>query len=201
MNRRNILILFLVGVLLGDIFISQFYLAKKLTKVTQVDENASMAIEVGGLIDNTEKLQKEINELAAERDKLIKSTNDHQTTAETLEKDLSKYKIIAGETTVEGPGVVIIYSKRPDPPLLLDLINALRNIGVEAFSINEQRIVINSKVDYQSFAPPYNRLEIKAIGNPELLKNALTRRGGVIEMIGIEASVEKKDNLVVPAKK
>jgi uncharacterized protein YlxW (UPF0749 family) len=186
---------------LGDIFISQFYLAKKLTKVTQVDENASMAIEVGGLIDNTEKLQKEINELAAERDKLIKSTNDHQTTAETLEKDLSKYKIIAGETTVEGPGVVIIYSKRPDPPLLLDLINALRNIGVEAFSINEQRIVINSKVDYQSFAPPYNRLEIKAIGNPELLKNALTRRGGVIEMIGIEASVEKKDNLVVPAKK
>ena len=79
----------------------------------------------------------------------------------------------------------------------MDFLNALRNIGAEAIVINEKRIGPATGIGENTFSLPYR---FQALGNKDILYEALTRRGGIIEQIG-QGKVEKKDNLLLPAVK
>ncbi|MDD4600767.1 MAG: DUF881 domain-containing protein [Negativicutes bacterium] len=130
----------------------------------------------------------------------------------------------AGVVTVQGPGVSITIddSKRQsklgeNPNLyiihdddILKVINELWAAGAEAISINDQRLIASSEircagptlsVNNTRYSPPY---EIKAIGDPTTLENALKMRGGVVETLqfwGIQISIKTQDNQIVPAYK
>ena len=90
---------------------------------------------------------------------------------------------------------------------LLEVVNALRNAGAEAISINDQRIVNAStitcvgntiKVNGEKVGSPF---EIKAIGLTELLNGALTMPGGYLKLLekdGIQVKVESSNNIVIP---
>ena len=109
----------------------------------------------------------------------------------------------AGLTDVEGPGVIVILSDSSQANSttgneadylihdsdLLSVINELRDAGAQAISFNGERILATSEVrcagsvvtvNGRRFAAPF---VLFAIGEPTTLYNALTMRGGVVDVL------------------
>lgn len=139
-----------------------------------------------------------------------------------VEGQLRQAKMAAGLLPVHGPGVVVVLddSKLPRRPGedpnqfiihdedILRTLNELRDAGAEAIAINGHRVLATTEIrcagavisiNNERTAPP---VRIEAIGDPALLEAALRLRGGVMDSLaffGIEATVERADNLIVPA--
>lgn len=141
---------------------------------------------------------------------------------EGLVTDTEKYRLITGVTDVQGPGIIITIK---DPVIideyqddisvityhyeeLLSLVNKLKEAGAEAISINEHRIIQtteislagqNININGNATAPPYY---IKAIGNPDTMKNALTIRNGIIESmkknLNLTVEIQAMEMLMIP---
>ena len=87
---------------------------------------------------------------------------------------------------------------------LVEVINALRNAGAEAISINGQRITNFTSVycagnvvviNGEKISSP---IEIKAIGSPELLYGSITIPGGYLELMeetGVIVDVKKTEKI------
>jgi uncharacterized protein YlxW (UPF0749 family) len=191
----------------------------------------------GGIVSpqRAQDLAIQITKLRDERDKLmeerknnlqrIKEYEDNAASGDVvlqrLRGDLENMRMIAGLEDVQGPGIIITVT---DPPssaegmdnfslvtfyyeYLLLIINELNAAGVEAVSINDQRVISTTEiriVGYHlsingvKFSPP---MVFKAIGNPEALEGALKLKNGVVETMtrdGIQVSIKPVDNLVVP---
>ena len=137
--------------------------------------------------------------------------------------ELESIKMGAGLTPLQGTGVIItVDDTKPTAPLsnknpnlylikdedILKILNELRAAGAEAIAINNQRLITSSEVrtagsfisiNNRNFAAPY---EIKAIGDPVTLENALKMRGGVIETLqfwGIQVVVKQSNIVELPA--
>lgn len=90
---------------------------------------------------------------------------------------------------------------------LLEVVNALRQAGAEAISINGQRIVNKTaitcagniiKINDEKVSSPF---EIKAIGLTEKLYGAVTMPGECLywmEKDGVQVDVEKADEITIP---
>ena len=136
----------------------------------------------------------------------------------TREQDELKFR--AGLTAVEGPGVVVTIEDSKQPLKMgenqnlyvvhdediLKVINELRAAGAEAIALNEQRLIGTSEircagptvtVNGKMFSTPF---QVKAIGDPKLLRSALEFRGGVVDTLkywGINVSIETSNNLQI----
>lgn len=164
------------------------------------------------------KLEKKDKELESLREKVANSTGS----SSTLTNKLSKYNMILGNSELKGKGVIITL-KDGDPSKvkglptkyivhdedLYQVVNALKNAGAEAISINEQRITSRSaiscignviKINDQKVGNPF---VIKAIGSPATLYGSLTMAGGYLELIerlGVQVNVEQveKNTIIIP---
>jgi uncharacterized protein YlxW (UPF0749 family) len=173
-----------------------------------------------------EDLSKQLSQTEKERDALLNEVHELRKTtgAEAASREIQAVKMGAGVTPLQGPGVVITIddSKRPSKPGenpnlylihdddILKVINELKAAGAEAISINEQRLIASSEircagptlsVNNTRYSPPY---EIRAIGDPQTLENALRMRGGVIETLqfwGIQVNLKKQDSVKIPGYK
>lgn len=166
-------------------------------------------------LDELQRVESRLNAIEkemADEDEIIKG----------LVEDTEKYKMIAGVSDMQGPGIIVMIR---DPEitdeyqddisvitynyeLLLSLVNKLKEAGAEAISINENRIVQTTEISLAgshiningtATAPPYN---IKALGNPDTLHNTITIRGGTVEVMqkkyDLKVAVTKKDDIKVP---
>jgi hypothetical protein len=141
-------------------------------------------------------------------------------------KELQDAKILAGITAVEGPGVIVTLRDSPKRPLkgrrpeiqanytvhdsdVRNIVNELFAAGAEAVSVNGQRIVATSSIRCVGPVMLVNSvhismpIEIKAIGNADVLGKALTPRGGVagnLQLLDM-LQVKKQASLTVPAYK
>lgn len=171
-----------------------------------------------------DNLYKELEEaeklLEKERTKATKNNEG----LEDLENTIKAGNKSLGTTEVTGEGVIVklndnqkltVNNYLGDPNDLIvhysdviRVINELKNAGAEAISVNEQRIIATSsiecdgnviKVNGEKIGAPF---EIKAIGFSEYLSGAVNRQGGYLmnlrEYWGIEATVEKSDNITIP---
>ena len=139
-----------------------------------------------------------------------------------LLRDVEKFQMMAGRTDVEGSGVIItVTDGAPSPELgilynpndylihnedMLFLLSELKAAGVDALSINGERILANSEVrcngptisvNRMTYAAPY---EVKAIGDPDNIISALNFPRGVkerFETFGLGFTVKKADNVVI----
>lgn len=147
------------------------------------------------LLDNLaarqHRLQQEQERLAVTREKLV-AGSQKAALAEARVR-LNALQVLAGTTTVKGPGVIV---RVGDPDLivpasmLLDTVQELRDAGAEALSINQVRIVASSwLVDSASgginvvgtvVKPPYT---IAAIGDSRTMAVALRIPGGVADSL------------------
>ena len=90
---------------------------------------------------------------------------------------------------------------------LIQVVNALKNAGAEAISINGQRIVSTTaivcignviSINGEKIANPF---EIRAIGNQEKLYGGVTMLGGYIGILqnyGLVKSIDKKEVVEIP---
>lgn len=174
-----------------------------------------------------EDLSQRLNQTEKERDDLleqIKKMKESTNNKEMLSKEIENIKMGAGVLAMKGPGLSIsiddskrqsktgenlnLYLIHDDD--ILKVINELRAAGAEGISINDQRLIATSEircagptlsVNNTRYSPPY---EIKAIGDPQTLDNALKMRGGVVETLqfwGIQINIKEEDNVVLPAYK
>lgn len=189
------LILFIAAMLLGTIIVQQIYLHRKISEISKPDQTQALGLEVSQLYKNNVKLQEEVDQLTQEKQKTSQSLADREAATVNLQETLEKYQIIASIKPVVGQGVKIQVADKLETVQLVDLVNALRNIGVEAISINNRRIGPKTGVD-SSFQAPY---EILVIGDSEVLSNSLTRPGGIIAQIGEKMEVKKIDSVLIPS--
>lgn len=166
--------------------------------------------------DNTyakvEKLEKELEELQT-------SASVNSDEANELQEKLKEYKKILGLTEVSGNGLEItlkdgdenqsksVLSSIVHDGDILQVVNALRNAGADAISVNDQRIVNTSaiscignvvKINGEKVGPPY---VIKAIGNPEWLYGAIEMNGGYVSNLrreGVDVEVKKVKDITIP---
>ena len=169
-----------------------------------------------------EDLYQQLMRVEQEKTDLVKELQELQaeglTPDATREQDELKFR--AGLTAVEGPGVVVTIEDSKQPLKMcenqnlyvvhdediLKVINELRAAGAEAIALNEQRLIGTSEircagptvtVNGKMFSTPF---QVKAIGDPKLLRSALEFRGGVVDTLkywGINVSIETSNNLQI----
>lgn len=139
-----------------------------------------------------------------------------------LSSKLDRYDLLLGNKDLIGKGIIITLKDGDSSILkgyaanfivhdgdLLEVVNALKNCGAEAISINNQRIVSTTAISCagnvitingEKVGAPY---VIKAIGLPTQLYGSVTIPGGYLELLekeGVQVNVEQidKETIVIP---
>lgn len=189
-------------------------------KITNTSESETSQAKV------TDKLKDQIIELNDENNKLVsklQNTTEELTKIrdEAAENDSStveiselikKYTILTGYTDVNGEGIIIKYTPSEDEynadiaKDLRDIVNELKNVGIEAISINNQRLISTSAIEMVRNEIEINNVKlsapytIKAIGNSETINSSLIRPGGTIENIrnaGVKVDISLEKNIKI----
>ena len=143
-------------------------------------------------------------------------------TAGELSTKLEQYNLLLGYSDMVGKGIVLTLKDGdgttgvglPSNYIvhdedLIEVINALKNAGAEAISVNDHRIVSRTGISCVGNVITINGdkvgapFVIKAIGSTTQLYSALTIPGGYVELLknsGVQVKIEQeeKDKIVVP---
>jgi len=198
---------FVLGLLLMAQFRTQRMTSRSILSASSTDQ---LAI-ISSLVENNARLREEMEALEKQLSEYQQATG--RAVLGPLVEELNKVKIINGLVEVSGPGVEVSI----DGPIgvldVQDLINELRNVGVEALTINGERLTLYSvvtstedgaiTVNATQLSRPYI---LQAIGQPETMETALLRRGGLIATLernyeGLAVSVVKREKMVLPVYK
>ena len=153
-------------------------------------------------------------------EKLRETVSTSSESSETAKADLEKNNMALGYSEVIGPGITIILkdgelnSNKLDVSSylvhysdLVEVINALKNAGAEAISVNGQRIVNTTaiscagniiRVNNEKVGVPF---VINAIGSKEKLYGALTMLGGYIDKLkddGVDVDITQQNSITIP---
>lgn len=199
MKKFDYLILALIGFFLGIFIFLQYKSSKAYFAVTQPENSAVLALEVAKLTKTNGDLRLEVKKLTVDLDAYKNSSDSGNELMSKYQQESAKLDLLNGLAATEGQGVIIKIQNKLSSPQLVDLINAIRNIGSDLFSINDRRIVINS--DLSTFSS-YDQYEIKVIGNSKLLKSAMERKGGIVEQIAtkdMQIQIEEAEKISLPS--
>jgi uncharacterized protein YlxW (UPF0749 family) len=155
---------------------------------------------------NNDSLREKIQELEEQRRQYERDMGNRGLIEENLKRELQIARLVSGLTNVTGRGIVITLTGPVTDGDILSVINELRASEAQAISVNGHRIIATSEVrkggnfivvNGEQIARPY---EIKAIGEPDNLVNALNMVGGVTETLSfynIRYTIEKKEELYI----
>lgn len=168
--------------------------------------------QIFSLSDQNTKMQAELQKSTQELEKarIRASEND----ASNLDKSylISSYNTYLGNTDVYGKGVVITYNPKKGEnaydtaQILRIIVNELKNVGVEAISINKHRVVPSTAIEEVKNKIEINGSQINGpyvihtIGDPGMIDNSIGRPGGIVDVInasGAVVKVEQKTNVEI----
>ena len=139
-----------------------------------------------------------------------------------LTNNLEQYNLLLGNTELIGKGIIITLKDGDSDKVkgyatdyivhdgdILEVVNALKNAGAEAISVNGQRIISNTgiscvgnviTINGEKVGVPY---EIQAIGLTSQLYGSVTMPGGYLELLenaGVQVDVEQveKETIIIP---
>lgn len=199
LKKLDYTILAIICLFLGVFLVSQYYSTKEYDKVTQPENNAVLALEVAKLTKSNSDLRREVQDLTVNLEAYKNSSESSKKTYDQYLADSERFDVINAVKPKTGQGVNIGVEGRLNEAQVVDLINAIKNIGAEVISVNDIRLALNTNLDRFSGLDKY---EIKVLGNSSLLKSALERKGGIIEQISsrdIKFNVQKADSIEIPA--
>ena len=144
-----------------------------------------------------EEVEKKYDEIALKIEEYKKTKQSNEETKKLVDTEVQQVNMTLGKTDVEGEGIEIIIRETKQDEIseikadnILVIVNALKQAGAEAISVNEERIINMSdivtigesnpfiKVNGQRILAPYI---IKAIGNQTYLESALLGNGGHVD--------------------
>jgi len=208
----------LVCVVLGLMLAYQFRAVKSYSNLAVSKQVEDLSSQLNEAKKQKEDLEKSILELEKKIEEYEQNAASSSAYANSLKKELDNVRILAGQTNVEGPGVIITVEPMKGIDMsgsvavsfvhLLPIINELNASGAEAIMINNQRIVSTTQIrDAGSMIiinsvrlSAFDKFEIKAIGDPTTLEVAINLPGGVkdeLSYYGIDVRTQKSDNIVV----
>ncbi|MBC8590708.1 DUF881 domain-containing protein [Wansuia hejianensis] len=198
---KEILALVMVSVFLGLILSIQLKTVKRSIGegVLPTQRAQQLAAELKKAQAERDAQANRIAELESKIHKYEKNEVDKNEYAESLYKDTMKYRMLAGYTDLEGPGIILEIN---DPPgdvqygdeytivdeldMILQIISILNAADAEAISINDQRYTSFTEIVRAGNHIEINGVSnnspivIKAIGNPDTLESALAIKRGII---------------------
>lgn len=228
MNKiKNNLAFFVVFCIFGFLLMMQI----KSVKANDAPQNSTESVRAAELseqlLQEKDKNQALYSELLTAREELEKFREEAANSgdyAKVLASQLERAEIASGQTAVKGPGISVTLMDSDAPNTLgpgsensyilhdsdlLAVINELRAAGAEALSLNGERLLATSEircagatvsVNNNRYSAPF---VIKAIGDPTILENALTMRGGVKDQLenlwGIHLDIEKSEDITINA--
>ncbi|WP_347350849.1 DUF881 domain-containing protein [Intrasporangium sp.] len=155
------------------------------------------------------RLDQQVRELEASRDRLRNGTDDTAEAISQAQKRVDTLGILAGVLPAQGPGIHVTISdpdRQVTGPVVLDLIQELRDAGAEAIDIGGVRVVASTFVGARDDTilvdnhPVRRPLEVRAIGDAKTLASAMSIPGGVVETVrqkGGTAAVTEADEVKV----
>ena len=179
-KKTDKIILATVGFFLGIFVVTQFYSTKAIKKVTQPENNEVIVLEVAKLSKTNADLRTEVKNLTVNLDSYNNSSQTAQEALQQYNSDIVRYDNINSAKSISGQGAVITIDDMLLTPQVVDLVNAIKNIGYGSIQLNNTRLSINTDLGQFSGLPKY---EILVLGNSKLIKSALERKGGIIEQI------------------
>ena len=217
-NKKVQIALSVVLFVLGFVIVLQF---KSVTKNKTAGSYDGQRVETLQTQLNAEKQKNE--QLYVQLLEYMDELNGYREEADAskvLNQQLSKAELLAGQTDLEGPGVIVTLTENTsknnnDPNIedfmihdadLLRLINELFDADAEAISINNERLIATSEircagstvsVNNRRYAAPF---VIKAIGDPNNLESALKMPGGIVDllsMFNVNIDIKKQNKLTV----
>lgn len=186
-----------IAVLGGALMLWQGRAEERARAVATSDTSAQTAVTILELTRTREQLAKQRADLATKLATLAASSEQSQATHDQAVNAHQTNEIVLGTTAVTGPGIELTFSKAMSAAELLDLINALRNLGAEALSVNNQRFVGASWIDERGFASP---VVVTAIGDQRLLDGGVRQRGGILDELGLPVEIRDVDSMAMPAR-
>lgn len=198
-KKTDYIIISIICFFLGIFLISQYYSGKEYKAVIQPENNAVLALEVSKLTKSNADLRNEVQNLTLDLETYNNSTESRQKSYDQYLIDSERLNNINGVTSKMGQGVVMQIRGNLTTPQLVDLINAIKNIGAEIISVNDERLILNTSLDRFSNMQYY---EVKVLGNSSLLKSAMERKGGIVDQIttkDINFVILERENIEIPA--
>jgi uncharacterized protein YlxW (UPF0749 family) len=201
------IVLTVVCLIFGVLLMTQFRTQGKIAKSLQAESSTDQAQIISNLYEANLNLRKEVGVL--ETQLRLSDENSAQSRAAELSADLQKFRIVNGAAPAVGPGIELTIEADVRREDVQDLINELRNAGAEALSLNGMRVTFRSAVttdrgavvvDGQRLIAPY---VFSAVGAPDTLERALTRKGGLVSYLQTtypegKIGVAKADKLTLP---
>lgn len=179
-KKNDKIIISVICFFLGIFLVSQYYSSIEASKISQPENNEVLAIEVSKLTKSNADLRREVQDLTVNLDSYKNSSESSQKANEQYLSDINKFSVVNGDKAISGQGVIINISGDLVTPQIVDLVNAIKNIGAQIIEINGKRIVLNTEMSQFTNSGHY---EIKILGNSALLKSAIERKGGIVDQI------------------
>ena len=196
-KKNDNIIIAVICFFLGIFLVSQYFSGIEVKKVTQPENNEVLAIEVSKLTRSNAELRRETKDLTANLDSYRNSSESSVKAYNQYLSDIDKFSIINGEKSTSGQGIVISISGNLVTPQMVDLVNAIKNIGAETIEINGKRIILNTEMSQFANQGHY---EIKVLGNSTLLKSSMERKGGIVDQVSakdIVFNITESDNITI----
>lgn len=158
------------------------------------------------------RLDQQTRDLEATRDRLTSGVGTSAETIAEARRRVDTLGILAGTIGAQGPGIVVTIRDPTDAitgPIVLDVIQELRDAGAESIDVGGVRVVASSfvgndggtlRVDGITITRP---VVIKAIGDRKTLASAMTIPGGIVETVrqkGATASVVEQSTLKITSR-
>lgn len=205
------LLMMLLCALLGFAYMIQVNRSNSLLYETMSEEELTRLItETHSQIQSLEMRK---SELTGQLDSLKQAVNKQDEARRIAQQNAQANGLISGRLPAVGRGIIIHITagekENIDAATMFQLVEELRNSGVEVMSINDVRIVTSSYIsqtkhgllcDGVMIDPPYI---VKAIGDPQNLQNAVNIAGGVGSRLkvkfGSSVSVSVPDEVEITA--
>lgn len=201
MSKTKFYILIAAGIF-GFLIIIQGKSFENLDELLERDNVSNVFQEIKILKEKNEDLKKEIDELETTIDQF---TDQNQALA-AIQDQIDKYSKLSGGNSIFGPGVTIKIDGKITTPWAVDLVNELFNLGAQAVSVNEIRI-INKTAGFDTLpqgqillngsilSQPY---VFNALGESSTLKSLLESPGAIVARLkmafsGIKIDISTKD--------
>lgn len=154
-----------------------------------------------GLTGTAERARREVERLDARRDELLDESTRRAAALDEAEQRVRTLNIVAGLVPVSGQGLRVTITEstsRVSVGSLLDTVQELRTAGAEAMEFGDEiRLGADSsfedavggiELDGRLLESPY---VLDVIGDPHLLRTALTFSSGPVETFGLDGATVK----------